>query len=97
MGNFQNLLNQQHNICTCDCYSVGSNLNVSNDSFNLIHINTCSANCNLDEFLPNIEKFSNKFNVIILTETFLISEVEWVETPGYLAHHSTCDPNQGAV
>ena len=82
MHNFQNLLHQQDNTCTCDLYSAGSNLNVSNDYFNLIHINICSAKCNLDEFLLNIDKFNNKFQVIVLTETFFDSEAERVEIHG---------------
>ena len=70
MDNFQNLVKQQNNICTCDYYSVGSNLNVSNESCNLIHIGICSVNCNFDEFLLINNKFNNKFIVLILTETF---------------------------
>ena len=90
-------MNSIDNICNCNYYSVGSNLNVSNDSFNLIHINICSANCNLDEFLLNIDKFNNNFQVIALTETFFDSEADWVEIKCYLPYHSIRPKPRGSV
>ena len=40
-------------------------------SINIIHINIRSARKNLDEFLINLERTKTKFQVIILTETWL--------------------------
>ena len=62
-----------------------------------MHINICSANCDLDEFLLNIDKLHNKFQVIVPTETFLGSESGWVEFPGYLAYHSIRPKPGGCV
>ena len=62
-----------------------------------MHINICSANCDLDEFLLNIDRFNDKFQFIVLTETFLDSEARWVEIPGYLAHLSIQPKRRGDV
>ena len=57
-------------------------------SINIIHINIRSARKNLDEFLINLERTRTKFQVIILTETWLNCQKDFNEIPGFNSFHS---------
>ena len=57
-------------------------------SINFIPINIRSARKNLDEILINLEKTRNKFQVIILTETWLNCQEDFNEIPGFNSFHS---------
>ena len=50
-------------------------------SINIIHINIRSARKNLDEFLINLERTRTKFQIIILTETWLNCQEDFNEIP----------------
>ena len=58
------------------------------ESINIIHINIRSARKNLDEFLIDLERTRTKFQVIILTETWLNCQEDSNEIPGYNSLHS---------
>ena len=64
-------------------------------SINIIHINIRSARKNLDEFLINLERTRTKFQIIILTETWLNCQEDFNEIPGYKSFHSF-RPKKGA-
>ena len=59
-----------------------------NDSLGIYHINIRSSRKNLDELLIVLNKFKVYFPVIVLSETWLNSEADWQEVPGYRAFHS---------
>ena len=57
-------------------------------SINIIHINIRSAQKSLGEFLINLERTRTKFQVIILTKTWLNCQEDLNEIPGYNSFHS---------
>ena len=66
-------------------------------SINIIHINIRSARKNLDEFLINLERTRTKFQIIILTETWLNCQEDFNEIPGYKSFHSFRPKKGGGV
>ena len=66
-------------------------------SINIIHINIRSARKNLEEFLINHERTRTKFQVIILTETWLNCQEVFNEIPGYNSFHSLRPKKGGRV
>ena len=74
------------------------NLNTISDasnSFNQIHVNCRSCNKNLDEFLCMLDSMPLPFPKVVLTETWLNSEEDWVNVPGYVAFHSIRKDRRG--
>ena len=72
----------------CDFFSLDSNFELNNSNFNLIHINIQSVNCNLDEFMCKIQNLGAVFHVIVLSETWITDELNWIEIPGFSSYHS---------
>ena len=72
----------------CEYYYLTSDLDISNENFNVIHINIRTVNSNLDEFLGYLNRINKDFHVIVLTETFLKCESDWIDIPGFNAFHS---------
>ena len=68
-------------------YSTISELNIINGNLNLIHMNIKTLSSNLDEFLGDLKTVSKDFHVIVLTETYLKSENDWTDIPGFNAFH----------
>ena len=66
-------------------------------SINIIHINIRSARKNLDEFLINLERTRTKFQIIILTETWLNCQEDFNEIPGFKSFHSFRPKKGGRV
>ena len=66
-------------------------------SINIINTNIRSARKNLDEFLINLERTRTKFQVIILTETWLNCQEDFNEIPGYISLHSLRPKKGGGV
>ena len=73
---------------SCDYYAFGSDLNLGVNSFNIVHMNTGSVRANLNEFLLNLNKFKVRFHAIVLSETWLKSESDFVDVPRYIAYYS---------
>lgn len=61
--------------------------------FHIMHLNIRSASKNLDEFQVFLQSLSVDFSVIVLSETWLNSEAEWIDIPGYTSYH-TIRPNR---
>ena len=57
-------------------------------SINIIQLNNRSARKNLDEFLINLERTRTKFQVVILTKTWLNCQEDFNEIPGFNSFHS---------
>ena len=75
---------------SCTYFDI-DNLNTISDasnSLNLIHVNCRSCNKNLDEFLCMLDSMPLPFPIVVLTETWLNSEEDWVNVPCYVAYHS---------
>ena len=72
----------------CYCFSLHSNFDFNNSNFNLIHIDIHSVNCNLDEFMCKIQNLGAVFHVIVLSETWITDELNWIEIPGFSSYHS---------
>ena len=73
----------------CQYYSINSELNINNENLNVIHMNIRTVNSNLDEFLGALKTMNKDFHVIVLTETYLKSEHDWIDVPGFNAFHLT--------
>ena len=74
------------------------NLNTISDasnSLNLIHVNFRLCNKNLDKFLCMLDSMPLPFPIVVLTETWLNSEEDWVNVPGYVAYHSIRKDRRG--
>ena len=86
MANLNNFETNDEN--PCEYYYLTSDLDISNENFNVIHINIRTVNSNLDEFLGYLNRINKDFHVIVLTETFLKCESDWIDIPGFNAFHS---------
>jgi exonuclease III len=71
-----------------DMHSFKSELRIDDSSIRFFHMNIRSAGRHLDETLLLLDSLSAKFTVIVLTETWLSSEHDWIELPGYTSFHS---------
>ena len=83
--------NYTHNDALCSYYGCRlfkSSFAGDTASLRLLHFNCRSAKKNLDEFLILLYRLGVEFHIIILTETWLNSEQDWNEMPGYTAYHS---------
>ena len=74
-----------------DCH-----LSVDKNNSILIHINIQSINSYLDEFKLFIKKIDVDFHIIVLTETHLSDESDWIDLPGWYAFQSS-RKTKGAV
>ena len=75
----------------CNSYDLNNIKNcdeIVNSKFNLIHINIQSCNRNLGEFLSFLDCTKVKFPIIMLSETWLKNEDDWINIPNYTAFHS---------
>ena len=61
----------------------------------IISANIRSANRNFDDFIGLLNSFKVKFHTIILCESWLSSESDWVPVPGYTAFHSVRSVGRG--
>ena len=98
-----NIINNEYenryfnNDSQCNYYSI-ENLNtisLNDHALNLVHINIRSAPKNLDEFFIIMETLALQFDIIIITETWLKSENDWIDVPGYNAFHTTRNSRLG--
>ena len=71
-----------------DCESLHGYLTTDQNSLNVIHMNIRSCNRNFDEFPIFINQTGVEFPVIVLTETWLTAESDWLNILGYRAFHS---------
>ena len=71
-----------------DCESLHGYLTTDQNSLNVIHMNIRSCNRNFDEFAIFINQTGVEFPVIVLTETWLTAESDWLNILGYRAFHS---------
>lgn len=53
------------------------------NSFKVLHLNVCGISTNFPEFLCFLEKFKEKIDIIVLTETHLIKDLQIFNIPGY--------------
>ena len=65
------------------------------NNLNCIHLNIRSVHQNLDEFLLNLQILGIRWNVVILSETWMKSESDFIPIPGYLAFHSVRNHKKG--
>lgn len=87
------------------CVSNGSELNEviqinkNNNNFTLLHNNIRSIARNLDEFKITFNQCLRTLDVIILTETWNIPDVNLVEIPSYTAifNESNLNQNDGTI
>lgn len=56
---------------------------IAGTHFKIIHLNICGIKTNYAEFLCFLEKFKEKFEIIVLTETHIISDLQIYNLPGY--------------
>ena len=85
--------------CECTYFEVddfntrfgGSNV----DMLSAIHINIRSVNRNLDEFILFTNRLDMQFSIIVLTETWLNSEMRWTDIPGYKSYHTVRSGKRG--
>ena len=70
-----------------DLHSINDKIPNTN-SINVIHINIQSCNEHLDELLAYFNAIKPKFHVIVLSETWLNFEEDWLDIEGYKAIHS---------
>ena len=52
------------------------------------HIKIHSVNCNLDEFRSEIQNPGAVFHVIVLSETWITYELNWIEIPEFSSYRS---------
>ena len=71
-----------------DCESLHGYLTTDQNSLNVIHMNIRSCNRNFNEFAIFINQTGVEFPVIVLTETWLTAESDWLNILGYRAFHS---------
>ena len=57
----------------CNFYCINDDLPTECNSLNIFHINIRSVKANMDELLINLKNLKSKFNVLVLTETWLNS------------------------
>ena len=84
----------------CGQYDLDTFKNIvhdDNQQLRMIHINIRSVNKNLDEFLLYLRKLDVKFPFICLGETWLASDDDFNDVPGYNAFHSTRGRPSGGV
>ena len=67
--------------------SINSELNIINENLNVVHMSIRTVNLNLDEFFGALKTMNKDFHVIVLTETYLKSENDWIDIPGFSAIH----------
>lgn len=71
-----------------DSDSIINKINNTN-CFNILHINIRSCNKNLNKFLVYLSSMKVNFHALILTETWLKAESDWLDIQGYKAFHCT--------
>jgi hypothetical protein len=75
----------------CELYdkqSFNTKFKGDNKALNVLHLNIRSINKNMDEFILFISGIEVELSVIVLTETWLNNECEFINIPGYRAFHS---------
>ena len=72
------------------------NFNVNN-KLKLLHLNIRSYNAHGDEFFLYLRKLGIEFPILFLSETWLPSESEFLDVPGYNSFHSIRDHLGGGV
>ena len=77
-----------NNCNSYDLESIKDCDEIINSKFNILHINIRSYNKNLDEFLSFIDCTQVKFPIILLSETWIKNENDWINIPNYTAYHS---------
>ena len=81
---------------TCSSVEVNefNNLSSQDKSYmNVLHLNIRSVNCNLNEFMLVLDQIKIRFNIIVLTETYLFSDENAPNIEGYTAFSVSRDRN----
>lgn len=70
-----------------------------NKTFSILHNNICSINKNLDEFKVFFSEISSDINVVVLSETWHIPDVNSINLEGYntVYNQGTFNQNDGVV
>ena len=76
------------NSCTYEDLNSIYNRLSNNFCINLLHINIRSCNKKFNELLATLNSIKPKFHVIILSESWLNFEEEWIDIEDYQAFHS---------
>ena len=86
---FEKNLSDVDDVCVySDVTTVKSCVYGSASSLNVIHLNVRSLRSKCDELLCTIQSTGVNFSVIVLSETWLRTENELMDIPGYYAFHS---------
>ena len=93
MNNFNNIdpdINLTENTGICAYYSEHSIKRCFSKEWNMhiLSANIRSVNKHLDEILLLIESYGIRFQIIVLSETWLNTETEFPYIPGYVPYHS---------
>ena len=72
---------------------------LSDNSLNIFHLNIRSISENLDELVVYLQQFKKKFDLIVLSETFQITDLSLHSLPGYdmLYNEGKVNRNDGVV
>ena len=70
---------------------------LNNNMLNIIHVNIRSCHKNLDEFTLLLGNLRVYFSVLILSKTWLDSEDDFPEVPGYKSYHCVRRDRRGGV
>ena len=76
------------NSCMYEDLNSINNRASNNSCINVLHINIRSCNKFFNELLSYLNSSKPKFHEIILSETWLNLEEEWIEIEDYQAFHS---------
>ena len=81
-------ISTQNNCNYYDIETIRDSDDIINSKYNLVHLNIRSYKKNLDLFLSSLDYTNVKFPIIMLSETWLKNEEEWLNIPNYTAFHS---------
>lgn len=101
-NNIYNYVSELDTDCTLQCVSaqnINACLNIlinknSNNNFNIIHTNIRSLQKNFEEFETFMHATNNIYDVICLSETFNIVNLELFKIPGYKIYYNESKQNK---
>lgn len=89
-----------HYSINSDCYYYDRNVfdiefGHTANSLSFFHLNIRSFHRNIDETLVFLNSLRYEFSVIVLTETWLLSESDYINVDGYVPFHSVRGDRRG--
>lgn len=80
------------------CIEELDSLNIASN-FKIVHNNIRSIEKNFDEFKLLLRTYREEFNIVVLTETFIIADLELFKIEGYtcIYNNGTFNRNDGVV